>query len=104
MVAKGVSSTLERNSRPRWGKAASRQLNTVQSKQTAKPPQLNSTSGNRGEGVAVTSSLGFPSHDSVSFIKQSKLLVTNPCTNGADLGRTPGAPLITKMGDEAYAT
>ena len=47
------------------------------SKQQKNPPKLNFTSGNRSERMAVTSSLGFPSHDFVSFIKLSELLATD---------------------------
>ena len=78
MIAKGVSSSLEGDSRVRWGKklAANWTLHKA-SKQQKNPPTLNFTSGNHSERMAVTFPLGFPSHDFVSFIKLSRLLVTD---------------------------
>ena len=62
------------------------------------------TRGDRSERMAVTFSLGFPSHEFVSFIKLSKLLVTDRLAKQANLGRALGASLVAKMSEEPDTT
>jgi hypothetical protein len=77
VVAKGVSSSLEGDSRVGWGKRSPPTGHCTRQASKKSPPTLNFTSGNHSERMAVTFPLGFPSHDFVSFIKLSKLLVTD---------------------------